>query len=486
MEPDNRSERRGGRRGRGPEAREAGGCGRIPGARRIAWITVVLLGLGLLAWPGRGGATEADLRRSAVVRAVERVSPAVVNVATVVRERVRPGFPFSGDDFFRDFFPDFFNREYTRNSLGSGVIIDGDKGHVVTNHHVVSRATEIKVITAKQQEFQARILGTDPRSDLAVLEIDVDELLPEIPMGDSDDLMIGETVIAIGNPFGLSHTVTTGVVSAVDRTVRSGDMVYNQFIQTDASINPGNSGGPLLNINGDLIGINTAIYQKAQGIGFAIPVNKARRIVQQLIRAGEVRFPWLGLELQELSEDLRIHFEVPRERSGVLVRDVHEGSPASRGGVRRGDILLRIGRKPVASMPDYRSALAEYIPGNRLDLELFHDGEVREMRVVLAPFPADLALKLVARRMGIEVENAGRRLAREYGLESAVVIKEIQRGSEAARSGLQPGDLVLKVNQVETPDLEAFEKAISRYHQLPSLTLFVRRGAIIYSLTLPF
>jgi len=460
--------------------------GRRNGGRCDRWIAVVLLGLGLLAWPGVGGAAEPDLRRSAVVRAVERVSPAVVNVATVVRERVRSGFPFSGDDFFRDFFPDFFNREYTRNSLGSGVIIDGERGHVITNHHVVSRATEIKVMTADQQEFQARILGTDPRSDLAVLEIDAKEPLPEIRLGDSDDLMIGETVIAIGNPFGLSHTVTTGVVSATDRTVRSGDMVYSHFIQTDASINPGNSGGPLLNINGDLIGINTAIYQKAQGIGFAIPVNKARRIVQELIRAGEVRFPWLGLELQELSEDLRVHFKVPREQGGVLVRDVHGSSPASRGGLRRGDILLRIGREPVASMADYRTALAQYTPGNRVDLELFRDGATREVRVVLAPFPTDLALKLVARRLGIEVESAGRRLAREYGLESAVVIKEIRRGSEAARSGLQPGDLVLKVNQVETPDVEAFRKAISRYHQLPSLTLFVRRGAIIYSLTLPF
>ncbi|MCF8061555.1 MAG: trypsin-like peptidase domain-containing protein [Deltaproteobacteria bacterium] len=456
---------------------------RVPGA---VWIAVILLCPALVLRPGFGSAAETDLRRSAVVRAVERVSPAVVNVATVVRERVHPGFPFSGDDFFRDFFPDFFNREYTRNSLGSGVIIDGRQGHVITNHHVVSRASEIKVMTADRQEFQARILGTDPRSDLAVLEIDVDEPLPEIGMGDSDDLMIGETVIAIGNPFGLSHTVTTGVVSAVDRTVRSGEMVYNHFIQTDASINPGNSGGPLLNINGDLIGINTAIYQKAQGIGFAIPVNKAGRIVRELIRAGEVRFPWVGLEIQELSEDLRIHFEVPREQGGVLIRDVYEAGPASGGGIRRGDILLRIGRERVDSLSDYRSALAEYTPGNRVDLELFRDGETRQVMVVLAPFPPDLALDLVEQRMGIEVEETGRSLARQYGLESAVVIKGVRRGSEAARSGLQPGDLILKVNQAETPDVGAFEKAISRYHQLPSLTLFVRRGSTIYSLTLPF
>jgi S1-C subfamily serine protease len=351
---------------------------------------------------------------------------------------------------------------------------------------VVSRATEIKVMTADRQEFQARILGTDPRSDLAVLEVEVDEPLPEIPMGDSDDLMIGETVIAIGNPFGLSHTVTTGVVSAVDRTVRSGEMVYNHFIQTDASINPGNSGGPLLNINGDLIGINTAIYQKAQGIGFAIPVNKAERIVRELIRAGEVRFPWIGLEIQELTEDLRAHFEVPADLGGVLVRDVHEASPASRSGVRRGDILLRIGREPVASAADYRSALAEYTPGSRVDLVWLRDGETRREQVLLSVFPSDLALELVEQRMGIEVGEATGRLPREYGLASAVVIEAVREGSEAAGSGIRPGDLILKVNRMDTPDLETFRKAVGRYHQLPSLTLFVRRGAVIYSLTLPF
>ncbi len=485
MSNDRSGERRLMRRGRRAHGSEGSLAGRIPVVTRAAWIGLAF-GLALFSGWSAVRAAETDLRRSAVVRAVERVSPAVVNIATVVRERVRPGFPFAGDDFFRDFFPDLFRREYTRNSLGSGVVIDGRQGHVITNHHVVSRATEIKVVTAGREEFQARILGTDPRSDLAVLQIDVDEPLPEIQMGDSDDLMIGETVIAIGNPFGLSHTVTTGVVSAVDRTVRSGEMVYSHFIQTDASINPGNSGGPLLNINGDLIGINTAIYQKAQGIGFAIPVNKARRIVQELIRAGEVRFPWVGLEIQELSEDLRAHFEVPRERDGVLIRDVHENSPASRASVRRGDVLLSIGQEPVASPADYRTALAEYVPGNRVVLELFRGGATRKTRVVLAAFPPDLALTLVAQRMGLEVENAGRHLARRYGLSSALVIREVRRGSEAARSGLEPGDLIVKVNDMETPDVESFKKAISRYHQLPSLTLFVRRGPIVYTLTLPF
>ncbi len=458
------------------------GLFRQPVLLRYVGLIVVLI---ITGSSGMAGA-ETDLRRSPVVRAVESVGPAVVNIGTVIRERVGPGFPFTGDDFFRDFFPEFFSREYTRTSLGSGVIIDGEQGYVITNHHVVSRAAEIKITTADGDEYQARILGSDPRSDLAVLEIDSGKKLPEVRLGDSGDLMIGETVIAIGNPFGLSHTVTTGVVSAIDRTVRSGDMVFRNFIQTDASINPGNSGGPLLNINGELIGINTAIYQKAQGIGFAIPINRAHRIIGELIRVGEVRFPWLGLEIQELTEDLRSHFRVSREHGGILVSGVIKDSPAVKAGMRRGDILLRIGREEISSLSDYRTALSEYTPGSLVEIQLYREGEALELSVEAAPFPADLALALVQQRMGLEVKDAGRAVLRKYGLKSAVVIEDVQRGSEAAGMGLRPGDLILKVNDVETPDVEAFKKAVSRYHQMPSLTVFVRRGSMIYSLTMPF
>jgi serine protease Do len=443
-----------------------------------------------IAMPGEALGTDAhagaDLRRSPVVRAVEKVSPAVVNIGTVIRERVGPGFPFTGEDFFRDFFPEFFSREYTRSSLGSGVIIDGERGHVVTNHHVVSRAAEIKVTTADGNEFQARVLGSDPRSDLAVLEIKADKRLPEVSLGDSSDLMIGETVIAIGNPFGLSHTVTTGVVSAIDRTVRSGDMVYRNFIQTDASINPGNSGGPLLNITGDLIGINTAIYQKAQGIGFAIPVNRAGRIIGELIRAGEVRFPWLGVEIQELTADLRRHFSAEEEKGGVLISGVFSDGPADKAGLRRGDILLGVGDENTDSVSDFRAVMSEYTPGADVDLRVFRGGRHLVLGALLASFPPGLALELVRQRMGLEVADAGRAVLRKYRLGSAVVIEDVKSGSEAAETGLRPGDLILKVNDVETPDVEAFKKAVSRYHQLPSLTLYVRRGSMIYSLSMPF
>ncbi|MBW1999242.1 MAG: trypsin-like peptidase domain-containing protein [Deltaproteobacteria bacterium] len=425
-------------------------------------------------------------RRSPVVEAVERTSPAVVNISTIVREKVEPVFPFSGEDFFRDFFPEFFTREYTHTSLGSGVIIDGRKGYILTNHHVVEKATEIKVITAAKKEFKAKIIGTDPRSDLAVLKIDPAEPLPELKMGNSDDLMIGETVIAIGNPFGLSHTVTTGVVSALDRSVRTGGQVYRHFIQTDASINPGNSGGPLLNILGELIGINTAIYQKAQGIGFAIPINKARRIVRELLRSGEVRFPWLGIEVQDMSPQLKSYFGLEDLASGVLVSDVHAKGPGAEAGIRRGDILLDLEGIPLTSSSSYHDALAEYTPSDRIKITLMRNKKRLEVVVQAMAFPPELALELVYQRLGIEVEEVGTDASKEHRLEGGVMIRSVRRGSEAARIGLKRGDIILGVNDIPTTGLEKFKEAISRYHHSPAVTLLVRRGPYGYSITLPF
>jgi Do/DeqQ family serine protease len=429
---------------------------------------------------------EASLRRSPVVIAVEKVGPAVVNISTVVQERVSPVFPFSRDDFFRDFFPDFFSREYTRTSLGSGVVIDGSKGYIITNHHVIARATEIKVITSDQKEYEGRVLGSDPRSDLAVLQINMKEKLPDIEMGNSDDLMIGESVIAIGNPFGLSHTVTTGVVSALDRSVRTEEHIYRHFIQTDASINPGNSGGPLLNIEGDLIGINTAIYQKAQGIGFAIPINKAKRIVRELIREGRVRVPWLGIEIQELTAQLKGHFGLSQEGVGVLINDVVDGSPAAKAGMERGDIILSLEDVPLSSPSEYRDALGEYTVGDTLRLRIFRKG--RELTVSAQPssFPLNYARQLFYRRVGIEIGEVDTRTREKYGLRKGVFVKSVRADSKAAEYGLRAGDLLIKINNKLIEDLETFNRAISQGHHLPSITLIVQRGSIGYSLTLPF
>ncbi len=436
----------------------------------------------LIAHPG----AEASLRRSAVVIAVEKVSPAVVNISTVVRERVGPFFPFSGDDFFKDFFPDLFSREYTRASLGSGIIIDGSKGHIMTNLHVVARATEIKVITSDQKEYSAQVQGLDARSDLAVLKIDVKEKLPDITMGNSDDLMIGETVIAIGNPFGLSHTVTTGVVSALDRSVRTEERVYRHFIQTDASINPGNSGGPLLNIDGELIGINTAIYQKAQGIGFATPINKAKRIARELIREGRVRAPWLGLEMQELTQELKGYFGLAEEEKGVLINDVIDGSPSAEAGLKRGDILRSLENIPVSSLLEYRDALGEYTVDDTLRLKIFRKGHELTVSVKPSPFPLGYARDLFYRRVGVAVAQVDRNARKKYGLQEGVFIKNVRPDSNAAAYGLRPGDLLIKINDLPIKDLDAFDKAVAQYHHMASITLIIQRGAIGYSLTLPF
>jgi serine protease Do len=434
------------------------------------------------------GVSTADadsLRRSAVVVAVEGVSPAVVNISTIIRERVRPAFPFARDEFFRDFFPDLFAREYSRTSLGSGVIIDGTKGYIVTNHHVVARATEIKVMTSDKNVFKARVVGTAPRADLAVLQIESAERLPEVEMGRSGDLMIGETVIAIGNPFGLSHTVTTGVVSALNRSVRAEENVFRNFIQTDASINPGNSGGPLLNVEGKLIGINTAIYQKAQGIGFAIPIDKAKLIVDELIREGKVRIPWLGIEVQPLTPQLKNYFNVPGEGVGVLVSDVLEGSPAVKGGVQRGDILLILAGIPVGSVAEYRDALTEFTVGERLDLEILRAGQELTISLEPTPFPLRLSMDLVERRLGIKVVEMDRAAKRKYG-NRGVLINEVRGESKAGEIGLERGDVLLKVNDILITSLDDFKQAVARSRNLTALTLLIQRGDYGYNVTLPF
>src|SRR5881409_3037402 len=290
---------------------------------------LLIAALALPAVAAARGAESDPERRSLVVQAVEKASPAVVNVSTeqVVERRASP-FPFPQDPFFEEFFRDFVDprpRRFKTTSLGSGVIVAAD-GTIVTNVHVIQRASRIQVTLIDQREFDAKLVGADADADIAVLRIKAGGDLPHIPFGTSADLMIGETVIAIGNPFGLSHTVTTGVVSAVGRSLRDEDRTYTDFIQTDASINPGNSGGPLLNIKGELVGIDTAIYGKAQGIGFAIPVDRARRVMKDLVSYGEVRRVWVGLAVQDLTPNLAQHFGV---RRGVIVAEVEAKSPAA-------------------------------------------------------------------------------------------------------------------------------------------------------------
>jgi len=437
--------------------------------------------------PGWGLNSE---RESPVVRAVRKVGPAVVNISSSyeVRKRANPFSGFGMDPFFEEFFKDFFDPRFERHqqstSLGSGVIIDGKRGYILTNAHVIARSGNIKVVLKDEREFEAKIVGADPDSDLAVLQIDSPDRLPAVEMGRSDDLMIGETVIAIGNPFGFSHTVTTGVISAVDRSIRADERVYLDFIQIDASINPGNSGGPLLNINGDLIGINTAIYAKAQGIGFAIPINKAKKIISDLIQYGEVIQTWVGITVQGLDKKLAGYLKVP-DKKGVMVKALEPASPASKAGLKEGDIILSVGNKKIASVQDYWSVKKTYAAGDTLKAQIWRDGEIQTVSIKTQVFPLEMAEDLAFRLMGIRIEDLSPENRKNYRItvHQGVVISEIDGRSELARIGAQPGDVIRQIDDETIVDKNDFKKAIVKYRQKQSVVILLQRGDQGYYIT---
>jgi len=429
-------------------------------------------------------------RESAVVTAVKMVSPVVVNISSEfeVRKRVNPfsgfGMDPSFENFFNDFFDPKFERRYKRSSLGSGVIIDGKRGFILTNQHVILKSKTITVSLKDGREFKAQIVGADPDSDLAVLRISSPKPLPEITMGDSSNLMIGETVIAIGNPFGFSNTVTTGVISATNRSVRTEDMVYNDFIQTDASINPGNSGGPLLNINGELIGINTAIYAKAQGIGFAIPINTAKRIVSDLIRYGEVIPAWIGITVQDIDADLARYLKASDVR-GVLVKKAEKSGPADKAGVREGDIILSIQTRNIISEKDFHSAMITYSAGEKIDITIWRNGKTETVSVKTSIFPKELALDLAYNLLGISVENLSSKNRYTYKAmaKQGVLISDLNRQSFLARIGAIPGDVIRQIDDIPIKNIKDFEEAIIKYRQKNSLVIVLQRGDQLYTIT---
>ena len=426
-------------------------------------------------------------RRTPLVQAVEKVGPAVVNIYTeeAVPEVQNP-FRGLGDNFFDQFFKDFFPPITSqRRSLGSGVIIDSE-GHVLTNEHVVAKAVRIKVILIDQREYDARLVGADIKSDLAVIKIESRERLPFVKLGRSDDLMIGETVLAIGNPFGLQHTVTTGIISALNRSISAGqDLVYHDFIQVDASINPGNSGGPLLNINGELIGINTAIYQKAEGIGFAIPIDHAKRIKHDLISFGKVRRGWIGISVQDMTRDILRHYKMQRHQ-GILIQEVDENSPADKVGIERGDIITSIDGHAIKSKLDYRNRFSTYSIGNTVKLAVLHDGHERTYRLKVASIPKSFVAEFVRKRLGLLVDNITGRWVHKFQLstKNGVVVTKSHRGSVAGRRGISPGDVIRQVNQSSVSNLQEFNKAIIDAGDRDSTLLLVQRGRYGYYVTL--
>ena len=429
--------------------------------------------------PDPAVASDPFLRRTAAVQAVEKVGPAVVNVTT--ETEVRQQSPFEGmrgDPFFDRFFQDFFepSRPRTAQSLGSGVIIDAD-GHVLTNEHVVARASRIKVSLADGREFDAKLVGADPNNDLAVLHVETQEKLPWVAPGSSDDVLVGESVIAIGNPFGLSNTVTTGVISALDRSIRAADdRSYHGFLQTDASINPGNSGGPLQNAEGALNGINTAIYQGAEGIGFAIPIDVAKRVVEHLIAHGTVDPVWLGAELQDVDPNLHDAMELPRGTSGALVTGVAKGSPAEHAGLRRGDLVTRLDGHKVANARDFHSIVEASSPGQDLEIDLLRNGAAERLVARAERISDESVAALAERLLGLALARA------ESG---GFRVKSVRARSAAERIGFRPDDLVLGINGHPLENADAFRRAVLDLQGRTSALVVVQRGGGRYSVAVP-
>ncbi|HET7710944.1 MAG TPA: trypsin-like peptidase domain-containing protein [Thermoanaerobaculia bacterium] len=407
-------------------------------------------------------------RRTPVVAVAHNVLPAVVNIQTEATIRRR-----EFDSFF-DPFGIFGQRSVPSQSLGSGFVWSSD-GIVVTNNHVVEGASRISVVFSDGSQMPARLIGVDPDSDLAVLRVNARNLVAA-PIGTSSDLLIGETVVAVGNPFGLSGTVTTGVLSAVGRSVPSKEegRTFTDFIQTDASINPGNSGGPLLNIEGKVIGINVAIYANAQGIGFAIPVDRAKKVIQDLLRYGEVHRAWTGVVTATLTpeEARRLGLRVQR---GALVARVFSGSPAETAGLHAGDVITAVDGKTVDSREAFSTYTATLGAGDTVTLTLIRNGSSTTLRLRATDPPPNLGLRILTDIAGLRVADDG----------GNVVIASVVRGSRGDSIGLAPGDYVVGVNGIEVRSTQAVNDEVMKAADRSSIVLQVARDRFIYSLTFP-
>jgi Do/DeqQ family serine protease len=409
-------------------------------------------------------------RRTPVVVVAHNTLPAVVNIqteATMTRREVDPfldpfGF-FGGRD-----------RAYTTQSLGSGFVWSAD-GIIVTNNHVVEGASRITVNFNDGQQLAAKLIGVDPDSDLAVLRVDA-RGLPTAPVGTSADLLIGESVVAVGNPFGLSGSVTTGVVSALGRSVPSQDQsrTFTDFIQTDASINPGNSGGPLLNIDGKVIGINVAIYAQAQGIGFAIPVDRARKVVQDLLRYGAVHSAWIGAVTATVTPEEAKRLNI-RATRGALVARIFAGSPAATAGLRTGDVITAVGDRPVDSRESFSTLTATIPSGQPVALKIIRSGSEQTVQVRPSEPPPNLGLRILDEIAGLRVADQSR----------SVVIDQVTRGSRSDNIGLAPGDFIVGINGAEVRSVKALNDALVQSTERSSIVLSVARDRYVYNLTFP-
>ena len=392
------------------------------------------------------------------------------------------GSPFRKQNPFEDFFGKGFNDEDSQKSiqqksLGSGFIIDRE-GYIVTNNHVIENADEIKVKLANGREFAARVVGADPKTDLALIKIEGSKDLTPLKMGDSDALQVGSWVVAVGSPFGLEQTVTAGIISAKARTIGAGP--YDNFIQTDASINVGNSGGPLIDTRGEVIGINTAIVSTGQGIGFAIPVNLAKEVVAQLKDKGKVTRGWLGVGIQEVTPELAKSFGLKEER-GALVAQVFKETPAEQAGIEQGDVIVEFDGKQINSSRDLPQIVASTPAGKNVSIKIVRNGKTITKEIKIAEMQGKTTGVVEAptgKKLGIAVQDITPELARELGLKDSkgVVVAQVEQGGAAADAGMRKGDVIREVNRKPVADVQGFMKEVGQAKDGGSTLLLVQRG----------
>ncbi|HTP65155.1 MAG TPA: DegQ family serine endoprotease [Geobacteraceae bacterium] len=415
--------------------------------------------------------------QQAFTNVAKAVTPSVVNISTVSKKKlVQPFFELS--PFFDDFFGGGQMRpQYRREkSLGSGFIINSE-GYIITNDHVVRDAESIQVKLSNEKVYSGKVVGSDQKTDIAVVKINAGQPLPAAVLGDSDKLQVGQWAIAIGNPFGLDRTMTVGVISATGRA-NMGIETYEDFIQTDASINPGNSGGPLLNVYGEVIGINTAIVAAGQGIGFAIPVNMAKQVVAQLISKGNVTRGWLGVSIQPVTEDIARSFGLSKGQ-GALISDIMAGSPAEKAGLRQGDIILRFAGKEIRDPHQLQRVVADTPVGQKAEVEIFRDGKTQRLYITVASSESAAAVKPKPSGpqsgwFGMTVEELPMNM-RVNGL-SGVVVTAVDPDGVAAESGIQRGDVITSVNQRKITGLADYARAMKEAEQRGNVAILVKRG----------
>ena len=464
----------------------------------------VLIGLVFLL--GISGFTEAKTGDVAMVpesfsSLAEMVSPAVVNVRT--EKTIQAGGrayrhfnqnPFGNDDRFNDFFEKFFGeqlpKDHKERSLGSGFIIDKD-GFIVTNNHVVENADKIKVKLKDGKEYIAEIIGRDTSTDLALIKVPSGNNLPVLAFGDSNDLKVGQWVVAIGSPFGLEQTVTAGILSAKGRVIGSGP--YDNFLQTDASINPGNSGGPLIDMQGKVVGINTAIIASGQGIGFAIPINLASGIIEQLKSKGEVTRGWLGVVISDINDDVAEYYGV-KDKKGAMVMEVVKGDPADLAGIQANDIILEVNDHKVETSRDLTSMVANISVGEKVKILVLRNNKKLTVTVEVAKRPEEskLASKSSEKghedELGIRVTNLTPEIAQRMNLSptDGVLVERIESGSKAEESGVQAGDVIKEINHQAIKSVQDYSSQISKLKKNDAIQMFIWRmnaGFVVVKLT---